>query len=162
MISNGSSNCMSGRILRPVTFLMLYLYLMRSVSFSLALTSSRNWQIRLMNSGCVASKEARLTGSLVSNIVPSAKTMRAESMTLSLLACVPQFMPDALFMTIPPTIALLTDAGSGANLRPKGANMSFTLWPIIPGCNVICLWSLLMEYFSQFFPATIKIELLMD
>jgi hypothetical protein len=34
------------------------------------------------------------------------------------IGMVPQFMPDALFMTMPPTMALLTEAGSGENLRP--------------------------------------------
>ena len=50
--------------------------------------------------------------------VPSARTILAEISSLSLLAWVPQFMPEALFMTMPPTIADLTEAGSGANLRP--------------------------------------------
>lgn len=63
-------------------------------------------------------KDARLTGQPVSNTVPSANTMRTDRSTLSLLACVPQFIPEALFMTMPPTIALFTEAGSGANLRP--------------------------------------------
>ena len=79
---------------------------------------SRRAQRRCRNSRWVTSNEARLTGSPVSSTVPSARTMRAESNILSLLACVPQFMPEALFITMPPTMALLTDAGSGANLRP--------------------------------------------
>ena len=44
--------------------------------------------------------------------------IRTDSSILSLLACVPQFMPEALFITIPPTMALFMEAGSGANLRP--------------------------------------------
>ena len=45
-------------------------------------------------------------------------TVRMRPCKLEKLACVPQFMPEALFMTIPPTMALFTEAGSGANLRP--------------------------------------------
>ena len=54
----------------------------------------------------------------MSSSVPSASTMRAESSMRSLLACVPQFMPEALFITMPPTMALATEAGSGEKRRP--------------------------------------------
>ena len=105
-------------MLRPVTFLMEYLYRIRSVNAWLARISSRNSPMRRRKSGWVASKDARLIGSPVSSIVPSARIIRADTMTLSLLAWVPQFMPEALFITIPPTMALFTLAGSGANFRP--------------------------------------------
>ena len=134
---------------------------MCSANFSSARTSSRRVQIRRMKSRCVTSNAARLTLSPVSSSVPSGRMIRAERRTLSLLAWVPQFMPEALFMTIPPTMALLTEAGSGANFRPKGANSSFTRCPIIPGCRVISLWSGDILYFSQCLPATMSMESLM-
>ena len=46
------------------------------------------------------------------------RMMRALMSMRSLLACTPQFMPEALFTTMPPTMAEPMEAGSGGNTRP--------------------------------------------
>ena len=71
-----------------------------------------------MNCGFSLANRSLLCASPVSRVVPSAMTILADTIILSLLACVPQFMPEALFITMPPTIALFIDAGSGANFMP--------------------------------------------
>ena len=118
IMSNGSSKRTNGRMLRPVTFLMAYLWFMRSHSFPLARTLSRSCSMRFMKSGLAFMNSLRLVSSPVSSTVPSASIILAEFSILSLLACVPQFMPDALFITMPPTMALFTEAGSAPSLRP--------------------------------------------
>ena len=158
IISNGSSYITKGNKFNPVTFLMEYFLRIRSLSSLSFRISSLISMILFRNGVWFFSNVVRLSGSPVFNRVPSASTIFAESNSLSLLACVPQFIPDALFMTIPPTIADFTDAGSGANLRPWGFNISLTRAPIIPGWSVMRSKSSEMEYFSQFFPATISIE----
>ena len=71
-----------------------------------------------MKSGLVFRNALRLASSPVSSTVPSARIILTEFIILSLLAWVPQFIPDALFITMPPTMALFTEAGSGPSLRP--------------------------------------------
>ena len=73
----------------------------------------------------------------------------------------PQLIPDALLDIIPPTIALFTEAGSGANLYPYFDNISLTLPPTMPGCNRIYFPSSITSYFSHFLPTTANMELLM-
>ena len=72
----------------------------------------------LMKSGWPALKASLEASSPVSSTDPSANTIRTLSSSLSLLAWVPQLIPEALFITIPPTIQLPIEAGSGPNLRP--------------------------------------------
>ena len=69
----------------------------------------------------------------MSRIVPSASIILAEIIVLSEFAWVPQLIPEALFITIPPTMHEPIDAGSGPNLRPKGLRIALTLAPTIPG-----------------------------
>ena len=116
MISNGSSHSANGRIVRPVTFLIEYLRRMRSFSSGSFCTRSRSSQRRFMKSGCDTANALRDSASPVSSTVPSANTTFAERIVRSAFACVPQLMPEALLSVMPPTIALLTDAGSGRNL----------------------------------------------
>ena len=85
-----------------------------------AITSSRMASMPLIKSECDLRKASLLSASPVSRIVPSGSMMRADTSCRSLLACVPQFIPDALFTTIPPTIAAFLEAGSGVKMRPKG------------------------------------------
>ena len=118
MMSNGSSNLTNGNMLSPVTFFIEYLYLMRSASPLSARISSLNDSISLMKSGWLALKAFLEASSPVSSTVPSISTIRTLSSSLSLLACVPQLIPEALFITIPPTMQLPTEAGSGPNFRP--------------------------------------------
>ena len=106
--------------------------------------------------------ESRLFGSSVSSTVPSAKTIRPEISILSLFAHVPQLIPEALFITIPPTIALLIDAGSGPNFLPYPDRKSFTFEPMTPGCNLIVMPSSRVDICSQFFPATTRTESVTD
>ena len=84
--------------------------------------------------------------------------MRALISIRSLFACTPQFMPDALLQTIPPTIALPIEAGSGGKTRPYGLSTRLTWEPTIPGCKRMLLRSSLSLYFSQCLPATISTE----
>ena len=69
-----------------------------------------------MKSGWDAANAPRDSASPVSSTVPSANTSLAERIVRSAFACVPQLMPEALLSVMPPTIALLTEAGSGRNL----------------------------------------------
>ena len=80
--------------------------------------SSLSSSIPLMKSGWLALKASLEALSPVSSTDPSANTIRTLSSSLSLLAWVPQLMPEALFITIPPTMQLPIEAGSGPNLRP--------------------------------------------
>ncbi len=105
-------------MLSPVTFLIEYLYLMRSESSLSARISSLNPSIFLMKSGWDARKAFLEASSPVSSTVPSANTIRTLSSSLSLLAWVPQLIPEALFITIPPTMQLPMEAGSGPNFLP--------------------------------------------
>ena len=118
IMSNGSSNLMKGNMLSPVTFFIEYLYLMRSERSLSARIPSLSSSIPLMKSGWLALKASLEVSSPVSSTVPSAKTIRTLSSSLSLLAWVPQLIPEALFITIPPTIQLPIEAGSGPNFRP--------------------------------------------
>ena len=63
---------------------------------------------------------------------------------------------------IPPIIAEPIEAGSGDIFRPCFARMSFTRCPTIPGWRSMALRSSDSVYSSQFFPATIRIESLID
>ena len=91
---------------------------MRFTSSGSAIILSRNFSMPFTKSGRLALNAARLPASPVSSTVPSAMTMRIDFNTLSLLACVPQLMPEALLMTIPPTMAEFFEAGSGENTLP--------------------------------------------
>ena len=146
---------------RPVTFLMLYFLLMRSASSLSARTRSRKSSICLINSGCDWRKASLLFSSPVSTTVPSVSTSRALTIMRSLLACTPQFMPEALLQTIPPTIALPMEAGSGGNTRPKGFSISFTRAPTMPGCRRMVSCPAPISYFSQCLPATMSTDSLM-
>ena len=152
-MSNGSSYAIKGRRFSPVTFLMLYFFWMRSARSLSARTRSRKALIRARNSGWVRSNSSRLPTSSVSSTVPSARMIRAEMSMRSLLAWTPQFMPEALLTTIPPTIADPIDAGSGGNTRPWGRKISLTRAPTTPGCSVMTSSSDRV-YFSQCLPAT--------
>ena len=55
-------------------------------------------------------------------------------------------------------MALPMDAGSGGNTRPKGFSILFTLAPTMPGCRRMLPWSSDTLYFSQFLPATMRME----
>ena len=139
---------------------MLYFFWMRALSSSSALTRSRRSSIFLINSGCDLRNSSLLFSSPVSTIVPSVRMIRALTIMRSLLACTPQFMPDALLHTMPPTIALPMLAGSGGNTRPKGFRISFTRAPTMPGCNLMLRTSPLSSkvYCSQCLPATMSTE----
>ena len=140
---------------------MAYLRRMLLHKSSSASTRSRNSSIFATNCGCEARNASRLASSPVSSTVPSVSTMRILSSIRSLLACVPQFIPEALFMTMPPTIADFFDAGSGENILPYGARIWLTRSPTIPGSSVIVDASADTSYFSQFLPATISTESVM-
>ena len=158
MMSNGSVKVIRGRMFRPVTFLMEYLCLIRSVSSLSASTSSLRASILLMNSGCESLNASLLDWSAVSRTVPSAKMIRPDTSILSLFAQVPQLIPEALFMTIPPTIALFIDAGSGPNFLPKRLRYSLTFAPTTPGWSLTVCPLSGVDIPSQFFPATTSTE----
>ena len=131
---------------------------MREASSSSARTLSRKSSIFLIKSGWLWRKASRLSSEPVSRMVPSVRMIRAETIMRSLLACTPQFMPDALLITIPPTIAEPIEAGSGGNTRPYGFKISLTLAPTIPGWSLIVSWFSPISYFSQCLPATMSTE----
>ena len=122
---------------KPVTFLMEYLRRMRSTSSLSAITRSRMSSMNLMNSGCDCLKASRLASSPVSSTVPSARTMRIDCIMRSLLAWVPQLIPLALLMTMPPTIAEFLLAGSGVKARLCRARILSTSLPTSPGCSLM-------------------------
>ena len=128
---------------------------MRSANFSLAMTSSRSFFSPSTISGCTFRKASRESLEAVSRTVPSARIRRALTSILSELAWVPQLMPEALLATIPPTMQLPIEAGSGPKCRPKGARCWFTLAPTMPGCSVTVVSSW-YSHFSQCLPATTK------
>ena len=117
-ISKGSENLTNGSRFRPVTFLMEYLYFILSTRDSSSNIRARIRRTASRMSGRVLRKLSREASSSVSRTVPSAKTIRAPTISMSELAWVPQLIPEALFITIPPTMQLPMDAGSGPNLRP--------------------------------------------
>ena len=131
---------------------------MRPASVLLLLTSSRNCSILRIKSGWVRRNCFLLSSLPVSSRVPSARMIRAEHSMRSELACTPQFIPEPLLHTMPPIMALFTDAGSGGSTRPNGFKMLFTRPPRSPGCMVMVLRSALTWYFSQLLPATIRTE----
>ena len=157
-MSNGSSNVISGSRFSPVTFLMEYLNLILSVSSLFSSTSLRRSSIARMNPGWLDLNDSFELSSPVSRTVPSGRTILAETIILSELACMPQLIPEALFMTIPPTMQEPIDAGSGPNFLPRGLRISFTFAPTSPGSMVISPASSEMAYPSQFFPATTSTE----
>ncbi|OQC55705.1 MAG: hypothetical protein BWX52_01988 [Bacteroidetes bacterium ADurb.Bin013] len=118
IISKGSSNSTKGSRFRPVTFLMLYLYRICFTRAGLPITFSRICINSVRNLACVQLKESRDALFPVSSIVPSARTRRMERTILSLLAWVPQFIPEALLAMMPPTMADEREAGSGENFLP--------------------------------------------
>ena len=101
-----------------MTFLIEYLCRMRSVRALSPRTRSRSVSMARRNPAWLSEKARRLASSPVSSSVPSASTSRAESSIRSLLAWVPQFIPEALFITMPPTMALRIEAGSGGKRYP--------------------------------------------
>ena len=131
---------------------------MRSANFLLARTRSRSSSMRRIISGWVRRNSALLASSPVSTIVPSGRMIRALIIIRSLLACTPQFMPEALLQTMPPTIALPMEAGSGGKTRPYGFSTRFTCAPTMPGCRRMLSRSSLISYFSQCLPATMRTE----
>ena len=81
MMSNGSSYSTKGRIVNPVTFLMLYLRLMRSVSAMFFRVCWRSSSILRKNAGWLMANAARLFSSPVSSSVPSGRMIRTDCNT---------------------------------------------------------------------------------
>ena len=158
MISNGSSKRTSGSRFSPMTFLIEYLCRMRRVRASSPRTRSRSASTARRNSPWLREKSRRLASSPVSSSVPSASTSRAESSIRSLLACVPQFMPEALFITMPPAIALRIEAGSGGKRYPKGFSTSLIRAPTTPGWSRTARPPSSTSQRSQCLPATTSTE----
>ena len=63
-------------------------------------------------------------------------------------------MPEALLATMPPTMQLPIEAGSGPNRRSYRASIRLTRAPTRPGWRVMLSSSGWKVHFSQFFPAT--------
>ena len=148
--------------LKKASSVLSKIYFICSTRDSLAITLSLRLHTASKISGWDFLNASLLDWSAVSRIVPSAKTRRAEISSRSLFAHVPQLIPEALFIMMPPTIQLFMDAGSGPNFLPYLERKSFTFEPITPGCKLTVNPSSSVLILSQFFPATISTESLTD